>query len=702
MVFSYSPLPGVDALRLLTLKPGEFFDPLEADLVPTTFSTKPRYIGLSYTWDEPDPEQSDLPASFTKRVPDSSDDHSQNQELAECRIEATLALDGHDVPIKHNLALALRYMRSATHPLTLWVDAVCINQADIDERNSQVALMDVIYSRAVAVATWLGLNKASLMSTVKTFDEDVGIQAAMTMRDAYDLGNSKMLAPWLAEHIAAQSSAGARRLPESRAAAEKEALERLAAGNQLRNSMVMETRYWQRVWVVQEICLTQRVFFLYGPTLYVNEGSVKNAQQTKAIKASSGMDNMLRARGRRFGEYMRLEMLIEEFAGHLCTDTRDKIYGLVGLANDVNAVKSSGHRHEEEDNSGDGNSPEDAWGEDVSFPIDYRRSFYDIWCDAVHYRFRCPYYFVPPEFFKKQSRHYFVPPEVERERTESESLRHDGLTKLIRFAALVQNTLLNEVERELALPTASSVSERAARLQGPKLFRSHLVPARGYLAGKILDLGPTYAEFVGSSRCQTTWRTGWRKHYRKERDLEKLREIEEQYAANILEYGEADVSRIARIQGDPFVAFPSSRSGPIDELTSRPIDADGQFIIKEMLADLSTPNAPEHTRNGEVRRFLATDQCMGLAPPGAAVGDWVIRFWNCDAAIIVRPDDATAPNSSCSLVGRADVADIYRQKDGFDRVANGILFPYGHRGEKYIDMLMTWHTLQRITASIST
>lgn len=38
----------------------------------------------------------------------------------------------------------------------LWVDALCINQNDILERNSQVSMMRTIYSRARMVLIWLG------------------------------------------------------------------------------------------------------------------------------------------------------------------------------------------------------------------------------------------------------------------------------------------------------------------------------------------------------------------------------------------------------------------------------------------------------------------------------------------------------------------------------------------------------------------
>ncbi|KAH7396120.1 heterokaryon incompatibility protein-domain-containing protein, partial [Pyrenochaeta sp. MPI-SDFR-AT-0127] len=38
----------------------------------------------------------------------------------------------------------------------LWVDAICINQTDNDERSKQVAIMGEIYNRAIKVFAWLG------------------------------------------------------------------------------------------------------------------------------------------------------------------------------------------------------------------------------------------------------------------------------------------------------------------------------------------------------------------------------------------------------------------------------------------------------------------------------------------------------------------------------------------------------------------
>ncbi|KAI1353981.1 heterokaryon incompatibility protein-domain-containing protein [Xylaria sp. FL0043] len=692
MAFPYPPLPVADALRLLILKPGKFFDGLEGDLVPVAFSERPKYLALSYTWDNPTPEQPNLPATFTKRtsVRDGEAAGYPTLESPGRWKEPILDLNGHDIPIGHNLALALRYLRSANHPLTLWVDAVCINQSNIDERNAQVALMALIYSCATAVVAWLGLNGPEVLARFIDCDPD-GVQIANAMRDVYERGNSKELAAWFAEHISASSRTGSRNPVESRVV-EEDVLGRLAAINQHGTTMVMATSYWQRLWVVQEVGLAQKIFFVYGPTLFTNEEAVRSAHQKRALKVSRGMRTMLDARDMRFTDTMRLETLVELFAGQICAEPRDKIYGLVGLANDVSAVESSSTAEDGRDD--DATSIQYDGNEDVSFIIDYCRSFYDMWCDVVQYFFRCP--------------HYFVPDHLDTDEGELARLRHQRLTNVVRFAAIVQNTLQDEVDRELTSAyTSPTVSEMNSLLRGPKLLGCHLVPARGYVAGKILDLGPSYADFVASFRHHTLWKAKWRKHYRKETDLMQLREMEERYATKILKYGDADVARIAPMEEQSFVAFRSPDNGPLDDLTAAGTHVNGTQIIDSMLAKLSVDcsSVKQAAPDGKVSRFLGTDYCMGLAPRGTVVGDWVLRFLDCDAAIVVRPHDTNDRTSVCALVGRADVADI-RNREGplSDSVAEKALtrHAYGDSEDKRVDMMMSWHTLQRITASVNT
>ena len=58
--------------------------------------------------------------------------------------------------VKKELALALKYLRLPYQTRTLWIDAICIDQDDNEERNQQVQMMARIYTRAKEVCIWLG------------------------------------------------------------------------------------------------------------------------------------------------------------------------------------------------------------------------------------------------------------------------------------------------------------------------------------------------------------------------------------------------------------------------------------------------------------------------------------------------------------------------------------------------------------------
>lgn len=62
-----------------------------------------------------------------------------------------------EVPIRKGLHQALRRIRFAHKPRLVWADALCIDQANTEEKNSQVRLMSEIYSNAL-VCVWLGAD----------------------------------------------------------------------------------------------------------------------------------------------------------------------------------------------------------------------------------------------------------------------------------------------------------------------------------------------------------------------------------------------------------------------------------------------------------------------------------------------------------------------------------------------------------------
>jgi hypothetical protein len=112
-------------IRTLTLKQGAFDDPIHCALQTVSLADKPKYTALSYVWGD-----------ATDRLP--------------------IYVDGTLFSATKNLKIALQYIRKTDRDEVMWVDAVCINQNDIDERNNQVSLMGILYSEASHVIIWLG------------------------------------------------------------------------------------------------------------------------------------------------------------------------------------------------------------------------------------------------------------------------------------------------------------------------------------------------------------------------------------------------------------------------------------------------------------------------------------------------------------------------------------------------------------------
>ena len=124
--FQHAPLPNSgEEIRVLSLEPGTDNEPLSCSLHHVKLSQKPAYEALSYMW-------------------------------GDASVQAMLHINGRAFPIAENLSCALFRIRQTTKPRSLWVDAICINQADIQEKSVQVAKMQTIFRDATMVLFWLG------------------------------------------------------------------------------------------------------------------------------------------------------------------------------------------------------------------------------------------------------------------------------------------------------------------------------------------------------------------------------------------------------------------------------------------------------------------------------------------------------------------------------------------------------------------
>ena len=133
-------LSGSRSFRLLTILPG-----LREDIVATRLFTAelpvvsgglPRYDALSYVWG---PQADKL----------------------------QINCNGHNIDVTRNLHSALVQVRSEHDEHVIWIDQLCINQDDVEERSREVAIMGQIYGLAQQVIVWLGPSDGD---TLKVFD----------------------------------------------------------------------------------------------------------------------------------------------------------------------------------------------------------------------------------------------------------------------------------------------------------------------------------------------------------------------------------------------------------------------------------------------------------------------------------------------------------------------------------------------------
>ena len=130
--YSCSPLNAeCEEIRLVHLFPGKRGSPCWCALShASTQNENLQYTALSYTW-----------GSLSNPKTITVEENSESQ---------------HNLPVTENLHTALQHIRDEKETRIFWIDAICIDQANIPERNNQVRGMQKIYERASKVLVWLG------------------------------------------------------------------------------------------------------------------------------------------------------------------------------------------------------------------------------------------------------------------------------------------------------------------------------------------------------------------------------------------------------------------------------------------------------------------------------------------------------------------------------------------------------------------
>ncbi|KAF2105546.1 heterokaryon incompatibility protein-domain-containing protein, partial [Lophiotrema nucula] len=334
--YSYQPLARSTSIRILVLKPSlSFEDPLEAKLMhadrsiddePTSdkemrniFSDL-RYEAVSYCWGK---------ADFTH----------------------TLICDGKWLGITANVNSMLRHLRKPSKPRHLWVDALCLNQTDMQEKAVQVQLMGDIYKQAHKVQIWLGEN-----------DEDDYILEVYGLLKALAVTSNAVFLTQRREEM--------RNLFKK---AMEPAFDRFVA------------RPWfSRKWILQEVYHGKSITIRCGrtkiPWFWVRDGICAIEEIMRRVGGSfltSHTKTMRHIWGlqKLSSQPSSIMDLLYEFSGTECSDQRDRLYALFNMAIDMSVEDISVY-----------DSVICAYGSSrvnkkIYFPVNYSNHWVDVYTD---------------------------------------------------------------------------------------------------------------------------------------------------------------------------------------------------------------------------------------------------------------------------------------------------------------------------------
>ncbi|RDL32689.1 uncharacterized protein BP5553_09145 [Venustampulla echinocandica] len=115
--------------------------------------------------------------------------------------ERSMVCNDKMVPITSNLWTALHQIWGEWPDKKLWVDAICINQTDIPERNQQVTMMGGIYNIAQCVVVWLGEATQKSEDFFKILEkvrdgQDLSLTYGKNFNELLDFGGEILSRAW--------------------------------------------------------------------------------------------------------------------------------------------------------------------------------------------------------------------------------------------------------------------------------------------------------------------------------------------------------------------------------------------------------------------------------------------------------------------------------------------------------------------------
>ncbi|KAJ8109359.1 hypothetical protein OPT61_g7514 [Boeremia exigua] len=357
--YAYQPLPTETSIRLLELIPPPDKTRIRCSLKIVELEDAPTFKALSYTWGQSDTMITSIRDDDTQRVarrraakffnlrdsPDYIGRRRQHHIICDDRL----------MKVTGNLRDALRMLSNAVNmplmpkiPIYYWVDALCVDQTNVLERNSQVARMADIFRKAIGVTVWLGREDQFTADALEVIKK----VSAIPEREWCQIPYTSFYDPNAVEHPSRPN---------------------LTYQNWLGFIALINRPWFKRAWVVQEITLGKSPIVVCGSKVFLWEQLSKTLSFIKATKwyhhlqteklkhvvevrqqpgiykrllesrLSVGMSAMFLnetrvaiATGVSCGQDGRARLpftlLLQKHRFSESTDPRDKVYALLGLA----------------------------------------------------------------------------------------------------------------------------------------------------------------------------------------------------------------------------------------------------------------------------------------------------------------------------------------------------------------------------------
>lgn len=226
----------------------------------------------------------------------------------------TIVVDGKHFSVRSNLAQFLQRAQNGMVTAPIFIDALCINQEDTDERNQQVKLMGQIYANATRVISWLGHSNGQVEAAIPFIKQFLPLSNELLQNFYKDRESNIREAQqeWSTVHT------------------------------------FCALRYWTRIWMVQEILKAKLITFVYGDESIEGHDLFEFSQALRETNPCPAplADQLFRSRLFSYldgsstkplyktGSIMQAKLIdvLWEYGLSACGEKRDRVYALLSLA----------------------------------------------------------------------------------------------------------------------------------------------------------------------------------------------------------------------------------------------------------------------------------------------------------------------------------------------------------------------------------